>query len=613
MELKESVKKLPDSPGVYLMLDSDGVILYIGKARNLRKRVSSYFGAARDSRPQVSFLMAKVCSVQFTVTDTEKEALLLENTLIKQHRPRYNLNLKDDKTYFSLRIDLGEKFPRFTVVRKISRDKARYFGPYVSASSAREVLRQLQRLFPLRHYPLKSCMGRSRPCLYHQIGQCCAPCHGMITPDAYNSLVEGAVLFMEGNGGALIAGFRRRMREASEATRYEEAARWRDLLKAIDTTLERQKVVGTGGNADVIGIARKEEHLTVAVIFIRNGSISGSSILHCSGEIGDAAALTAFIQRYYDGERQIPDEILLPLEPDDGAILLEWLTELKGKKVRLHYPRRGAKLDMVALAVKNAQAALLEKSEAERSISSTLEELQEKLSLKALPVRIECYDISTMQGRYSVGSGVVFTDGMPDRARYRRYRIRSIQGQDDFAMLKEVFARRFSPGRIEAWGLPDLVVVDGGIGQLNSAMEIMRGLGMDESISLVSLAKSRVVGDGKGITVERSDERVFLPGRRNPVRFRQDSASLKLLAAIRDEAHRFAIEYHRNLREKGGLRSILRDMPGIGPQLERLLLARFGSIEGIRNATVDDLAEVAGIGRRLAAKISDRLDKGAEG
>lgn len=602
------ILRFPASPGVYRMYDADGAVLYVGKARNLRQRLRSYFGAT-DGRPQVRFLMARVVDIQFTVTDTEKEALLLENTLIKQHKPRYNLNLKDDKTFFSLRIDLRERFPRFTVARRITRDGSRYFGPYASASAAREVVRQLQRMFPLRHYPLKNCMNRPRPCLYHQIGQCSAPCHGLITPEQYASLVEGALLFLEGKSRDLVADFKQRMKQAAEAMRYEEAARWRDLLQAIATTLEHQKVVTQTGDSDFLGFVRDGERLAVAILFVRGGVLSGSTVLHGSGELDDADALSAFILRYYGEERFIPDELLLPLTLEDSDLLADWLTEQRGKKVRLHHPLRGDKADMVALAVRNAQAALQEKAASDRSTDDVLRELQQKLALSILPRRIECYDISTLQGKNSVGSGVAFMDGAPDKARYRRYRIREVEGQDDFAMLKEVFSRRFSPERVKAWGLPDLVLVDGGVGQLNSTMAVISELGLTEQLQLASLAKSRVRSGSRDARLERSEERVFLPGRRNPVKLRQDSAALRLLAAIRDEAHRFAIEYHRTVRDRQTLHSALRDIPGVGPRRERLLLTRFGSMEGVRGATAAELALVEGIGTELAGVIADACRK----
>jgi excinuclease ABC subunit C len=450
-------------------------------------------------------------------------------------------------------------------------------------------------------------MNRARPCLYHQIGQCSAPCHQLISPEQYGSLVDGAVLFLEGKSKDLVAGFKKRMKEAAETQRYEEAARWRDLLQAIDTTLERQKVVSQGGDRDILGLARDGERLAVALLFIRGGSLSGSSVLHGTGQLEDGDTLSAFIQHYYAAERTIPDELLLPRPLDDQTALEEWLSELKGRKVRLTHPRRGEKVELVALAGRNAQAALQEKGATQQGIERTLEELQQKLTLPTLPRRIECYDISTLQGRHAVGSGVAFLDGVPDKARYRRYRIKAVAGQDDFAMLQEVFGRRFSPQRIEQWGLPDLVVVDGGIGQLNSTLAIVEELGLRDQLSVVSLAKSRVTGGAKDATVERSEERVFLPGRRNPIKLRQNGTALRLLAAIRDEAHRFAIEYHRNLREHELLRSKLRDIPRVGPRRERQLLTRFGSLEGIRQADQEELAAMPGIGPQLAHQIKTLL------
>jgi len=602
MELRDTIRSFPTSPGVYLMRDDAGTILYIGKGRNLRQRVSNYFGST-DGRPQVRFLMARVTDIEFTVTDTEKEALLLENTLIKQHQPRYNLNLKDDKTFFSLRIDLHKPFPRFTIVRKLQRDGARYFGPYSSASAAREVVRQIQRIFPLRHYPWKSCQSRVRPCLYHQMGQCSAPCHHKIDQAGYRQLVDGALLFLEGKSRDLINSFKQKMQAAAGQQQYEEAARWRDLLRAVETTLERQKMVRQGGDADVLGLARVGDHLALAILFVRGGSISGSTVLHGSGGLDDTGALSAFIPMHYDEQHFIPDELLLPVLPDDSVLLDELLTERKGRQVRLLQPKRGNKLDLVSLAGKNAQAALADRTTRAKAVGLLLEELQRKLGLSTLPRRIECYDISTLQGRNSVGSGVAFLDGVPDKNSYRRYRIKTVAGQDDFAMLQEVFSRRFSKERTEQWGLPDLVVVDGGIGQLNSVAAALDELGMTRQFALISLAKSRVKGDGKDSCVERTEERVFLPGRRNPVRLRKDSEPLKLLAAIRDEAHRFAIEYHRALRDRETLRSALREIPGIGPKLERQLLIRFGSLDGVRSATTEELAAQVGIGPELSAAI----------
>jgi len=604
MSLEEKIRQLPTSPGVYLMRDDKGEIIYVGKARNLRQRVRTYFGATGDGRYHVRFLVAKVADIEVMLTDTEKEALLLENTLIKQHHPRYNLDLKDDKTYFSLRLDPREEFPRFNIVRKVPRDGARYFGPYSSASAAREVLRQITRMFPLRHYPLKACMARKRPCLYHQIGQCSAPCHGLISAADYAALVEGAALFLEGKGKQLVAEFKRRMTEAAEALRYEEAARWRNLLRSIEVTVEKQKVVmRDGGDSDVVGYFRDGARLELALLFIRGGVLSGSRLFSLTWELDDAEGLASFLHQFYGGETFIPAEILLPVEIEAAGALAELLGEARRKKVVIARPQRGVKRELVELAGKNAAAALRQRDEAAASAEAVLEELRQRLHLTRLPQRIECYDISTIQGRHSVGSGVAFSGGRPDKTNYRRYRIRDVQGQDDFAMLAEVFSRRFRSEKAAKEGLPDLVVVDGGIGQLNAALEIVTGLGLTGRFDLVSLAKSRTARDAESATIARSDERVFLPGRKNPVVLRQNSAPLLLLAAIRDEAHRFAIGYHRTLRGKESTASGIEQIPGIGAKRRTALLKHFGSLQRLREASVEEIATVVGMNRAVAATV----------
>ncbi|MDD2580520.1 MAG: excinuclease ABC subunit UvrC [Desulfuromonadaceae bacterium] len=603
MLLEEKIQQFPASPGVYLMRDAAGEIIYIGKARSLRQRVGSYFKSSGDSRYHIKFLMAKVADIEVVLTDTEKEALLLENTLIKQHHPRYNLDLKDDKTYFSLRIDPHEEFARFTVVRKRPEDGARYFGPYSSGSAAREVLRQMVRMFPLRHYPLATCMSRKRPCLYHQIGQCSAPCQGMITREAYAALVTAAMLFLEGKGRQLVAEFKRRMSDASERMLYEEAARWRNLLRSIEVTVEKQKVVLRGGDSDVAGFYRDGSRVEMALMFIRSGILTGSRLFSFSWELDDAAAVTAFLQQYYTDAVFIPKEILLPFDIDDRGALARLFGELKGGRVSLLLPQRGTKRELVDLAGRNAMAACRERDEMEATAAAVLADLSGRLHLGRIPNRIECYDISTIQGRFSVGSCVVFTQGKADRRNYRHYRIRTVDGQDDFAMLREVFLRRFRADNIEKNALPDLVVVDGGIGQLNAVQEIVAELGLKGSFDLVSLAKSRVLHDAAAGEVRKSDERVFLPGRKNPVVLRQSSAPLLLLAAIRDEAHRFAIGYHRKLRGKEGIASVIETLPGIGPKRRIALLKHFGSLQRLKDAAVEEIQAVPGMNRTTAEAV----------
>lgn len=603
MNLEDKIQQFPASPGVYLMRDASGEIIYVGKARSIRHRVRSYFKQSSDARYQIKFLMAKVIDIDVVLTDTEKEALLLENTLIKQHHPRYNLNLKDDKTYFSLRVDPGEEFARFTIVRKRPRDDARYFGPYSSGSAARDVLRQMTRMFPLRHYSLVACMSRRRPCLYHQIGQCSAPCHGFITREAYAALVDGAIQFLEGKGRLLIAEFKRKMSVASESMQYEEAARWRNLLHAIEVTVEKQKVVMSGGDRDVVGFYRNAGRIEIALLFIRAGVLSGTHLFSLSWELDDAAAISAFLLQYYTGTPFIPEEILLPLAIEEGDTLAELLGELKGSKVSLTLPMRGTKRELVALAEKNAMSAFRERKDEDAVAASVLTELAKHLHLTRLPERIECYDISTIQGRFSVGSCAVFTAGKADRSSYRHYRIKTVEGQDDFAMLKEVFSRRFRADSYDRSCGPDLVVVDGGRGQLHAVQEILAELGLTGSFDLVSLAKSRITHDSTAQTAEKSAERIFLPGRKNPVLLRQNSKSLLLLAAVRNEAHRFAIGYHRKLRSKEGITSGIDALPGIGPKRRTALLTHFGSLQSLQKASTEEILAVPGFTRTIAETV----------
>jgi excinuclease ABC subunit C len=592
---------IPDAPGVYLMKGTDGTTLYVGKAKSLRKRVRSYFGPSGESRYHIQFLMARVADIDWIVTDTEKEAFLLENTLIKRYRPRYNMNLRDDKTFFSLRMDMTEEFPRLTIVRKVARDGARHFGPYTSAAAARETLKQLYKIFPLRHYPLETCRRRRRPCLFFQLKQCSAPCHNRITPADYRTLAEGAALFLEGKNQSLTKIFREKMQAAAVAERYEEAARYRDLLRALEETLQKQKMVTGGGDADVLGICRDGALLSLCLLFIRGGTLIGSRALAVQWEMDDAEGIASFLNEYYHQDVPVPDEVLLPLPIPGSEALSEILSERRGRRTTVAVPRRGTKAELVLLAAKNAASALREHREQENRGEAVLAELRDRLHLRTLPRRIECYDISTFQGRYAVGSQVLFRDARPDKAGYRHYRIRTVAGADDFAMLREVFSRRFKKGLAEN-DLPDLIMVDGGIGQLNILTRVLHELGVTD-VAAASLAKSRIDRDMASEELARSDERVFLPGRKNPVVMRQNSAPLLLLARIRDEAHRFAITYHQKLRGKGSIASMLDSIPGIGPSRRRELLNRFGSLQRLQDATRDELAAVPGISATLADAI----------
>lgn len=600
----EKIENFPSAPGVYLMRDGTGTVLYVGKARDLRKRVRSYFGISRDSRWHIRFLMERVADIGCIVTDTEKEALILENTLIKQHRPRYNFNLRDDKTYFSLRMDMDEPFPRLTIVRKVPKDGARYFGPYSSASAAREVLKELYRVFPLRHYPYETCRQRRRPCLFYQIRQCAAPCHGLIGQNDYAALAEGAAMFLAGRKSDLIGIYKRKMAEAAAAEQYEQAARYRDLLRAIEITLEKQNMVAGGGDTDVLGMSRSGSSLEIVILHIRGGSLIGSRNYSHVWEMDDAEGAASFLGEYYSGDVFIPEEVLIPFPLSEAGALEEFLSEKQGKKVTVSHPRRGRKHELVNLATKNAETRAQEKAKAIAGSEALLHELKEKLHLDRLPKRIECYDISNIQGQLAVGSRVSFLDGRPDKSAYRHYRIRTVSQPDDFSMMREVLSRRFGRGDEP----PDLIVVDGGIGQLNILREVLKEVGV-EGVDAVSLAKSRVERGGTESEIVRSDERVFLPGRKNPVVLRQNSAPLLLLAYVRDEAHRFAISYHKKLRGKSAIRSRLEDVPGIGTARKKALLTHFGSLRNLQSASVDELCEVKGMTRPVAEMLWSTLRK----
>ncbi len=573
----------------------------MGKAKNLRMRIRSYFVRSSDSRYHIRFLMARVADIECIVTDTEKEALILENTLIKKHRPKYNMNLRDDKTYFSLRMDPSEKFPRLAIIRKVERDGARYFGPYSSASAAREVLKQLYKLFRLRHYPLETCMRRGRPCLFHQINQCSAPCFGLISEDDYAALAKGAALFLEGKNRDLMKVLKKSMAESAARENFEEAARFRDLVRSIDITVEKQKMVAQCGDMDVLGYYREGSRIEISLLFVRGGSLIGSRNFSLSWEMDEAEGISSFLSEYYNRDVYIPDEVLLPTPIEEPGAFVELLSEKGGKRVAVTFPRRGTKFEMVKLANRNAETAAIEISRAKESAEGILDELRQRLHLAKTPHRIECFDISNIQGELAVASRVAFLEAKPDKSNYRRYRIKTVTGSNDYGMMYEVLSRRF--GR-EAGSedLPDLIIVDGGQGQLNVLTSAMRELGVT-GIDAAALAKSRVEEGMTSREIIRSNERVFLPGRKNPVVLRQNSPPLLLLARIRDEAHRFAITYHKKLRGKNALRSSLSDIAGVGEKRQKELLRHFGSLKRIKGASVEELREVRGMDGRTAEAI----------
>ncbi|HXV22165.1 MAG TPA: excinuclease ABC subunit UvrC [Desulfuromonadales bacterium] len=597
------LKKFPTLPGVYLMQGEAGEILYVGKAKNLRSRLRSYFSAEGDGRAHIRFLMNRVREIETIVTDTEKEALILENTLIKKHRPRYNIHLRDDKTYVSIRLDPREEFPALQVVRKVQRDGALYFGPFSSGSAVRETLKEIYRLFPLRHYPVETCRRRGRPCLFYQIGQCSAPCYGKIGRQEYRELVRGVTALLSGRESEVLTLLRGRMTTAAAAMRFEEAAMLRDQIRAIEQTVERQKVVEAGGgDQDVVGVHREGGEVAVAVLFIRQGKLIGRRSFTLEWRLDEAELLSSFLQQFYGREVFIPDQVLLPFSLEDADILGDWLGERKGKRVGVLAPRRGDKLQLVELAVRNAAEVFRERGSRREAREAVLAEIGERLQLSRPPQRMECFDISNVQGKQSVGSMAVLLDGEPAKGEYRHFRIRSVEGADDYASLYEVLKRRLTRGLAEEL-LPDFILIDGGKGQLSVLTAVLGELGLVGRIDAAGIAKSRVLANVRGKAVEKSEERFFLPGRKNPVLLRQGSPALFLLERLRDEAHRFAIAYHRKLRGKAALHSALEDVPGVGPARRKVLLKHFGSVRRLREASLAELLAVPGLPEPVARTV----------
>jgi excinuclease ABC subunit C len=610
MDLETKLAQMPTQPGVYLMKNDEGTILYVGKAKNLRSRVRSYFRKSGDGRFRMQFLIPNVEDIEFLVTDTEKEALILENTLIKQHKPRFNVNLRDDKSYVHLRLDPRNKYPRLTVVRRPGRDGALYFGPYASSYSVRETLRTLSRIFPLRLCTDHVFNSRTRPCLYHQIHRCSAPCvPGHVSDAEYRALVEQTALFLKGRDEDLAKMLHAQMREASGALRFEEAGRIYRRIGAIERTVERQKVTsGQERDQDVFGFFREADSVEIQRLTIRGGKLLGGKSDLFSGQLSpDADILESYINQYYAEGQDIPEELLLPFTIEGREGLADLLSERRGRRVSVLVPERGEKRALVAMAEKNAELSFQARKERERSQQSTLEQLQQRLHLRNFPRRIECFDMSNIQGTNPVGSMVVFTDGEPDKARYRKFQVKTVEGPDDFASMYEVLSRRYTRA-LEEDDLPDLIMVDGGKGQLNIAQSVLWELGI-EAPDLISIAKSRlkpVRGSGEK---HRTDERFFIPGRKNPVILPPNSPALFLLQRVRDEAHRFAVTYHKNRRAKAAVHSALDDIPGVGPKRKSALLRHFGSVKAIAEASPERVQEVAVVSRDLAELILQSLEK----
>jgi excinuclease ABC subunit C len=605
----ENIANLSSRPGVYLMRDDRGKVIYVGKAKDLRARVRAYFHSP-DGRCQVEFLVRRVADIETLVTSSDKEALILENNLIKQYKPRYNIRLKDDKSYLSIKVTTQHAWPRIFTTRKIVKDGNRYFGPFSSAVAARETLDIVEKHFLLRNCTEHNFKNRSRPCLQYQIKRCLAPCVLPVSQPDYRERVRQAILFIEGKQDELLSELRQKMAEKSEAMEFEAAAKIRDQIQAVEKTLEKQRMVSHwGSDQDVFGLYREGGFIEVQVLFVRQGKLTGSQSYSLEDlEFPDEEVMGALLQQFYQGHRFIPDEILLPVELDDREVREDYLRENKGKRVSILSPQRGAKNELVEMARENARQSFSERHDQAKAREKMLKELQSKLRLRNYPQRIECFDISMLHGAHAVGSMVTFVNGEPDKSRYRHYRIRSIDassGGDDFGMMLEVLKRRFARGREEE-DLPDLVVVDGGKGQLAMALAAMADVGV-KGVEAVGLAKMRVQSAPRSAEIERSEERVFLPGQSNPVILKRNSNALFLLQRVRDEAHRFAITHHKKLRTRQTLFSTLDRIPGVGGARKRALLRAFGSIKRIEKATLEELLKVPSMNEKTAQEILQSL------
>ncbi len=594
----EKLKLLPESPGVYLMKDARGKIIYVGKAIVLKNRVRQYFQSSRNQAPKVRAMVSHVADFETIMTANEVESLILEANLIKKHRPRYNIRLKDDKSYPYVKVTVQEEYPRVFITRRVLRDGARYFGPYTNVTALRDSLKLLKRLFPLR-----TCRTMpDRPCLEYHIKRCLAPCVGKVGEEDYRAMIRAVLLFLEGRTDDVERELEHRMALAAEAYHFETAARLRDQLTAVRKAAERQNIVTGAGDQDALGMARSAAGVCVQIFFIRGGKMIGREhfLLRGSEEESDADILRAFLEQYYNQATFVPREVLLPHEIDAAAreIIERWLAEKKGGgKVALLTPQRGTKRDIVTMATGNAEKFLADeetrRSLADEATLGAVEELGRYLGLKKPPRRMECFDISHNQGQETVASMVVFEDGMPKKSDYRRFKIRSAEGKpDDFLSMREVTTRRYVG--LPEDELPDLIIIDGGKGQLSSALEIIRNEAGHKDVPVVGLAKQF--------------ELIFTEGNSEPVELPRRSQSLYLVQRIRDEAHRFAITFHRKLRGKRNLVSVLDHIVGVGPKRRQSLWTHFGTLDKIKAASVDELVAAPGMNRPAAEAIVHFFD-----
>ena len=599
-KFKDIIESIPKLPGIYIMKDHRSEILYIGKAKVLRNRVRSYFQDSRNLHPRTRIFLDKVDDIKFLTTKTEAEALILESNFIKKHQPKYNVLLKDDKHYPYLRLTTQEKFPRLEVVRRVKKDKATYFGPYTMVKEVRETIRLIYKIFPLRQSKDKlDGSPLRRPCLNHQMGRCLAPCAGLVSSQDYSEIVQDVSLFLKGKNTTLLKDLKTKMEAASVETRYEEAAVLRDKISAVQTVIDKQKIVSTSlEDQDVIAYCSEKDQAMVQVLIIRSGKMLGEKIfkLKSRKEMEEDETLSSFLKQYYADESILPAEVLLPHPIEDADLIASWLSEKKGACVRIEVPVIGKKRDLIRMAEENASFAMRMESDKGEVGTRSLEELQTALNLKHFPKVIEGFDLSNISGSHAVGSMVVFENALAAKSKYRRYKISTVKGIDDYAMLREVMTRRYSRLLKENAPLPNLILIDGGKGHLNAGHDVLQALNLLDRLDLACIAK------GKFRNNLVTDE-VYLPQQKKPVLFHENSPSRFLMQRIRDEAHRFAISYHRKLRGKKTLESPLELIPGIGKKRRLMLLKKFGSLENIQKASLEALVVLPGITQLLAERI----------
>lgn len=605
-DIQEELKKLPAKPGVYLMHDEKDEIIYVGKAISLKNRVRQYFQSSRNKGPKIEQMVTHIARFEYIITDSELEALVLECNLIKEHRPKYNTMLMDDKSYPFIKVTVNEPFPRVMLARQMHKDKAKYFGPYTSVGAVKDTIELIRKLYKIRscNRKLPRDIGMERPCLNYHIHQCNAPCQGYISQEDYEKSISQVVHFLNGNYELITRELEQRMLEASEELEFEKAAEYRDLLESVKKIAQKQKITDTAGEErDILAMAAENEDAVVQVFFVRGGRLIGRDhfYLKLTGDETEAEILSSFIKQFYAGTPYIPAELMLQEEISDAALLEEWLTQKRGRRVRFRVPKKGTKEKLVELAMKNAELVLSRdkerlKREEGRTIGA-VKELEKLLGLTGI-VRMEAYDISNISGYASVGSMVVYERGRPKRNDYRKFRIKSVQGPDDYASMEEVLTRRFEHGKREQeegnerdsfTRFPDILMMDGGRGQVNIALEVLDKLHLN--IPVCGMVK-----DDNHRTRGLYFNNVEIP-------IDKDSEGFRLITRIQDEAHRFAIEYHRKLRSQGQVRSILDDIPGIGPARRKDLMRSFASLEEVRQAGISELKALPSMNEAAAEAV----------